>query len=88
LAEDWEQGLAAAVVQYELVGGGGTVPALADGAAAKNVLRRQTKEDLFDDDRLRKVVQDGCASAAWHGDRLAAGALSDPIPRNYKNYVT
>jgi hypothetical protein len=34
MAEDREQGLAAAVVQDELVGGGGSAPALSDGTAA------------------------------------------------------
>jgi hypothetical protein len=40
VAEDWEQGLATVVVQHELVSRGGTAPALADGAAAEDVLGR------------------------------------------------
>jgi hypothetical protein len=40
VAEDREQGLATVVVQHELVSRGGTAPALADGAAAEDVLGR------------------------------------------------
>ena len=82
VAEDREQGLAAVVVQHELVGGGGTVPPPADGAAAEDVLGRQTDEDLFDNDPLWKVVQDGRASGSRHGGWSIAGAPSDQIPIN------
>lgn len=68
VAENREQGLAAVVVQHELVGGGGVVPPPADGAAAEDVLGRQADEDLFDNDPLGKVVQYGRASGAWYGD--------------------
>lgn len=68
VAENLEQGLAAVVIQHELVGGGGVVPPLADSAAAEDILGRQADEDLFDNYPLGKVVQDGHASGAWHGD--------------------
>lgn len=82
LAEHREQGLAAVVVQHELVGGGGTVPPPADGAAAEDVLGRQTDEDLFDNDPLGKVVQDGRASGSRHGDWSPVLRTSDQIPIN------
>ena len=84
VAEDGEQGLAAVVVQHELVGGGGAVPPPADNAAAEDVLGRQTDEDLFDNDPL-KVVQDGRASGSRHGDWSPVLRTSDQIPINYKN---
>jgi hypothetical protein len=52
VGEDRENGLAAAVVQHELVGRSGSVPALADGAAAEEVLGWQSDKDLFDNDPL------------------------------------
>lgn len=70
VVEDREQGLAAVVVQHEIVAGGGAAPTLADGSAADDVPGRQTDEDLFHNDPLGKVVEDGRASAVRHGDWL------------------
>lgn len=68
LSDDREQGLVAAVVEHELVGGGGTVPQLADSATAKDVLWGQPDEDLFDDNTLRQVIEGGHVVSFRHGD--------------------
>ena len=68
LSDDREQWLAAAIVEHELVGGGGTAPQLADSTTAKEVLGGQPDEDLFDHNPLRQVVEDGRVASFHHGD--------------------
>ena len=68
LFDDRERGLTAVVVEHELVGEGGTAPQLAAGAAAKDVLGGQPDEDLFDDNPLGQVVEDGSVASFRHGD--------------------
>ena len=68
LSDHREQGLTAAVVEHELVAGGGTVPHLADSTAAKEVLGGQTDKDLFDDNPVGQVVKDGRVASFCHGD--------------------
>lgn len=68
LFDDRERGLVVAVVEHELVGGGGTAPQLADSTAAKDVLGGQPDEDLFDDNPLGQVVENCPVASFRHGD--------------------
>lgn len=68
VVDDGEQGLAAVVLEHEVVGGGGAAPRPADGAAAEDILGRQPQEYLFDHDSLGQVVEDGGAASVRHGE--------------------
>jgi hypothetical protein len=71
--DDGERGLAAVVVEDELVGGSAAAPRPADGAAAEYVPWGQPEEDFVDDKPLRQVIENGRAAAVRHANRSIAG---------------
>ena len=64
--DDGERRLAAMVFKHEFRGGGGTVPRLADGTAAADILGRQQDEYAVDE-ILGKILEKGVSSEVRHG---------------------
>jgi hypothetical protein len=86
--DDGEGGLAAVVVEDELVGRSAAAPRPADGAAAEYVLGRQPEEDLVDDEPLRQVVKNGRAAAVRHANRSIAGKVGKKEEANISTNYT